>query len=215
MRKLLPALAVIAGATAIAAPANATVYIDFLQGTPVSSLAGYTVVNNFNSAAGITGSNFQIQNNSDGNGAIIPLSDSQGSNYLTVKGGGTANIGLPTATSGFAFEWGSLDTYNTLTINLAGGSSIVLVPGQNQLSSSPGNGNQFLPNTNGTLRIFGDAGEVFTGLKLQSSGNSMEIDNLAIKGAVPEASTWAMMIFGLGAVGTAMRRKRNVAVSFA
>jgi len=33
--------------------------------------------------------------------------------------------------------------------------------------------------------------------------------------AVPEASTWAMMLAGLGAVGFAMRRKRNVAISFA
>ncbi len=33
--------------------------------------------------------------------------------------------------------------------------------------------------------------------------------------AVPEASTWAMMLAGFGALGFAMRRRRNVNVSFA
>jgi len=215
MKKLLPALALVAGTFTLAAPANAAVHVDFLQGTPVSSLAGFTVVNNFNTAAGITGSNFLIQSAGNGNGAQIPLADSQGTNYLTVLGGGTANLGLPTDTSDFAFEWGSLDTYNTLTISLLGGGSLQLVPNQGQLVASPGNGNQSLASTNGTIHIWGDAGEVFTGLQLQSGGNSFEMDNLAIKGAVPEASTWAMMIAGLGAVGFSMRRKKAVAVRFA
>jgi PEP-CTERM motif len=33
-------------------------------------------------------------------------------------------------------------------------------------------------------------------------------------GAVPEPATWAMMIAGFGVIGTAMRRRRRVAVSF-
>jgi len=214
MRKLLTALATLTGAT-IAMPASATVHIDFLQGTAVSSLAGYTVIDDFDTTAGITGSHFQIQSNSDGYGAIIPLSDSQGTDYLTVMAGGTANIALPGSTGGFAFEWGSLDTYNKLTIDLGDGGTMVLIPHQGDLVGSPGNGNQINANTNGTLLVYGDAGETFTGLKLQSSGNSFEIDNLAVQSGVPEASTWAMMIVGLGAVGMGMRRKRNVAVSFA
>ena len=214
MRKLLPALAVLAGATIITAPASATVHIDFLQGTAVSSLAGYTVIDNFNTTAGITGSNFQVQTAGNGNGAQIPFADSQGSSYLTVLGGGTASLALPTGTSGFAFEWGSLDTYNTLTIGLLGGSPITLVPHAGDLSTSPGDGDQLAADTNGTLLVWGDAGEVFTGLTLASGTNSFEIDNLAVKNAVPEASTWAMMIVGLGAVGMGMRRKRNVALSF-
>jgi hypothetical protein len=215
MKKLLPALALVAGAFTLAAPANAAVHVDFLQGTPVSTLAGLSVVNNFDTAAGITGSNFLIQSAGNSNGAQIPLADSQGTSYLSVLGGGTANLGLPTGTSDFAFEWGSLDTYNTLTIGLFGGGSLQLIPNQGQLVASPGNGNQTLPYTNGTLHVWGDAGEVFTGLKLQSGSNSFEIDNLAVKGAVPEPATWGMMLLGLGAVGGAMRRKRAVAVRFA
>lgn len=33
--------------------------------------------------------------------------------------------------------------------------------------------------------------------------------------AIPEPATWAMMLAGFGAVGYAMRRRRNVAISFA
>lgn len=35
-----------------------------------------------------------------------------------------------------------------------------------------------------------------------------------VNAAVPEPATWGMMILGFGAVGTAMRRRRNVRVSF-
>lgn len=44
------------------------------------------------------------------------------------------------------------------------------------------------------------------------------IDNFVFgdgAGAVPEASTWAMMLIGFGVVGAAMRRRQNVKVSFA
>jgi hypothetical protein len=216
MRKLMPVLAVIAGATALAAPANAAVHIDFLQGTQVSSLPGFAIMNGFDTTDGITGSGFAIQSDTTGAGAKIPLADSIGTSFLSVMAGGTANIGLPWAISEFAFEWGSLDAYNTLTINLAGGSSIVLVPSFGDLSDSSGNGNQFVANTNGTVHVWSDAGEVFTGLTLQSTYNSLEFDNLSFKpGAVPEPATWGMMIAGLGAVGFSMRRKKAVAVRFA
>ncbi|HEY1124399.1 MAG TPA: PEPxxWA-CTERM sorting domain-containing protein [Sphingobium sp.] len=213
-RKLLPAVTMIAGAV-LAAPASAAVHIEFLQGTSVSSLSGYTVINSFDSTAGITGSGFLVQNVSNGNGAKIPLPDSLGTNYLSILGGGVANLILPTATSDFAFEWGSLDTYNTVTINLGDGSSFILVPSQNVLSGSPGNGNQIIASTNGTVRVYGDAGELFAGLNLQSAVNSLEFDNLAIKAAIPETATWAMMIAGLGAAGFSLRRRKTAAVRFA
>ncbi len=70
------------------------------------------------------------------------------------------------------------------------------------------------PTANGLLKVVGTAGETFAKIRLSSSTNSFEIDNLAVQ-SVPEASTWAMMLAGMGIVGFSMRRKRNVAVSFA
>ena len=58
----------------------------------------------------------------------------------------------------------------------------------------------------GTASSSGIGGFSFSG---QARGNT-SIDNLeAIAGAVPEPSTWAMMLVGFGGVGFAMRRRRN------
>lgn len=220
MRKLLLASAAFLTASAITAPASAAVQINFYQGTAVSSLSGFEVINTFENLAGITSSNTVVQNVSNSSGAIIPLSDSvagpgNSGRYMSVKGGGWAEIMLPgSGVAGFAIEWGSLDAYNKLIISTGvPGNDIVLIPGTSYLLGTGSNGNQFLPSTNGTLRVVGTAGEVFTKLRLQSTSNSFEVDNLAIK-PVPEAGTWAMMFAGLGAVGFAVRRKK-VTLSFA
>ncbi len=63
--------------------------------------------------------------------------------------------------------------------------------------------------------MLGNAGERFNNLTLSSGSNSFELDNLStLSGAVPEPTTWAMMIGGLAMVGLQMRR-RKATVSFA
>ncbi len=54
----------------------------------------------------------------------------------------------------------------------------------------------------------------FTSVVLGSSGNSFEVDNLGIiatgkVSAVPETSTWAMMILGFFGVGFAAYRRKS------
>ncbi|MBV1691266.1 PEPxxWA-CTERM sorting domain-containing protein [Novosphingobium sp. G106] len=49
-------------------------------------------------------------------------------------------------------------------------------------------------------------------------GNNGEKANSAIEifsNSVPEPSTWAMMILGIGFAGAAMRRRQRVSVSYA
>ena len=41
------------------------------------------------------------------------------------------------------------------------------------------------------------------------------LDNVSLTAAVPEPTTWGMMIVGFGAVGAAMRRRRSATVRFA
>jgi hypothetical protein len=192
-----------------AAPANAAVTFAFAPGSP-SPDAGFTVINTFDNATGITGSNFQIKvPPSDSNGATPANSVPAGTSYLSVLGGGTANVSLGGAYSAFQFDWGSIDTYNTLTIH-GSGADVVVVPGGNFPNAA--NGNQFLPGTNGLFTVRGNAGETFTSITLQSSQNSFEIDNLAV-GAVPEPASWALMIVGFGLAGGMVRAKRRNAVA--
>ena len=120
-----------------------------------------------------------------------------------VLGGGFAVVSFA-ATTAFQFDWGSIDSYNTLTIYSTAGSPII-IPGTN--FTNPANGNQVSPGTNGLFTVTGDAGEKFTGFKLESSQNSFEIDNLAV--AVPEPTTWALMIMGFGGAGVMIRSRRR------
>ncbi|MBB6124472.1 PEPxxWA-CTERM sorting domain-containing protein [Sphingobium subterraneum] len=79
-------------------------------------------------------------------------------------------------------------------------------------------------NTNGQnfLGIYGDAGEIFTGISITTNPIFTGFEDLRqvrlggiSTAAVPEPTTWAMMLAGFGAMGVAMRRRRKVAVSFA
>ncbi len=215
MRKLLPALAALVGAAAVTAPAGAAVQINFIQGAAVSSLAGFSVIDTFNDTTGISnGLNYQIQSADDAAGAPLPQADSAGSSYLTVKADGFATIKFAPGTSGFAFEWGSLDTYNTLEIFVGGRRKLHAHPRPEPAQRPDRLWQPYRPDRQRRAEGRGHGRETFAKIRLSSSTNSFEIDNLAVQQPVPEASTWAMMIFGLGAVGASMRRKK-VAVSFA
>lgn len=192
----------------VAAPASAAVVLTFTPGASSPSV-GYTVINTFANAVGITGAGFQIKTPpADGDGAPPANSVPSGTSYLSVLGGGSATIGLGLA-SAFQFDWGSIDAYNTLTILSNMGSQMV-IPGST--FTNPANGNQVSSGTNGLFTVTGTAGELFTGITLTSSSNSFEIDNLAVQAAVPESATWMMMIFGFGIAGYSMRNRRRLSI---
>jgi hypothetical protein len=55
----------------------------------------------------------------------------------------------------------------------------------------------------------------FTNLLGSPNGSTLTISAVAVGGAVPEPATWAMMIFGFGAVGSMLRyRRRSTTVTF-
>ena len=104
-------------------------------------------------------------------------------------GGGVRYIGL---------YWGSIDAYNTITItdalgthDINTGNTPVLTPGGTVSSY---------------VNIFDDI--AITSVKFTSSGIAFEFDNLTIA-AVPEASTWAMMLLGFLGLGFFGYRKSS------
>jgi len=110
----------------------------------------------------------------------------------------------------FGLYWGSIDAYNTIKFfdgaTLVG--SFTGSSGSLGFNTTP-NGNETSTNSN---RYVTFSNLVFNSVVLGSVGqNSFEFDNVssAAVSAVPEASTWMMMILGFFGVGfTAYRRKR-------
>ena len=175
-------------------------------------LPSESVVYDFDDAADdalVTGSNFSFLTGTSGDGALPAAGD--GSRYLSVLADGSASIAFAQPATGFSIDLGSIDSYNTLTLNFVGGGSQVFTG--TQLVANP-NGDQSSPNTNGRFRFTAGANEQIAGVTFASGGNSFEVDRLAVA-AIPEPATWAMMIGGFGLIGVASRRSRRPAVTFA
>lgn len=125
-----------------------------------------------------------------------------------------ATLSTPNLKS-ISFYWGSIDTYNSVDVLGAGGSTIFTIAGG---ALPPSNGDQGAASTNRRVNFIAGAGEVITGLRLSSTGIAFEFDNFAAEaaldpggGGVPEPATWAMLLAGFGLVGVTARRQRTVA----
>jgi hypothetical protein len=211
MRNILLAAGVAAASMAVAAQANATAMFNFFPGD-ASPGAGFTVIDKFTNTAGIVGSGFEIKvPPADGSGAPPANSVPAGTSYLSVLAGGSATITFAKPVTGVEFDWGSIDTYNTLTVYFDGTSATVVPGADGNFIGTIANGDQHAPGTNGLFELFSDDGtDTFTGITLTSSQNSFEIDNLAVQG-VPEPATWAVMLMGFGGIGAMIRRRRAAA----
>ena len=205
------AAAGIAGAISVAAPANAATFT--FVGGGSSPTGGYSVVDTFVDASGLTGAGYQIKTPpSDSNGAPPANSVPAGTSYLSVLAGGSATYLFSSPVSAFQFDWGSVDAYNTLSF-VSNLSPMTVIPGLSFPNAA--NGNQTAPGTNGLFTVVGAAGEFFTSVTFSSTRNSFEVDNLAVA-AIPEPSTWALMFLGFGMIGaTARYRRRSSNVTYA
>lgn len=117
------------------------------------------------------------------------------------NGGGDATLTLPTGTTYVSFLWGSPDGYNALTVNTDAGSKSFTAAALGILpvagSQAQANYVNFTP-TDGATRI--------TSLVFSSPRtNAFEISNVT---AVPEPSTYAMLLAGLGALGFVAKRRK-------
>lgn len=202
------------GAMAIAFPAQAAVVINYTPGLSPPP-PGLTVIEDFESFAPLAsiGTNANAYNASVPNTAAKPAFNSSG-NFGAVLAGGTYNITFA-PTSIFSFVLGSLDSYNKLTLFFASGGPVVY--NGSAINNGPvADGNQAGSGTNGRVSytVTGST-PLITGARFESIGsNAFEFDDMAVA-AVPEPSTWMMMLLGFAAVGFSMRRKQNLRPSFA
>jgi hypothetical protein len=115
---------------------------------------------------------------------------------LTLSGGPINYIGL---------YWGSIDAFNSITITNSNNETTV-INSANYNALDPANGDQGLLGS-AYVNIFDTAFNI-TSIVFASSQKAFEFDNLTVA-AVPEASTWAMMILGFLGVGFLGYRKSS------
>jgi hypothetical protein len=136
--------------------------------------------------------------NNGGGGSLglyaTPYSDE--TNYMAVLSGQSETVVYGKTYSELGLYWGSIDTYNVLTLFNGANSVVVSVP-------PVADGGQFADDSN---RYFVVSGFEFDKVVFSSTQNSFEFDNVAVAGA-PEPSTWAMMLLGFAGLGFAGYRK--------
>ena len=145
--------------------------------------------------------------------AAPPAGDT--SKYLAVTSSETATFSSDKALTSLSVYIGSLDTYNNITFDGANGFTETLTGTEllDSITASPSSGDQFSGQTNRRF-YFTFGGDAVDKVLFQSSGNSLEFDNIAVS-AAPDPSTWALMIAGVGLAGYALRRGRPAALSLA
>lgn len=120
------------------------------------------------------------------------------SNYLSLQAGGSATLWTPLINS-FSVYIGSPDPYNSVRF--------IGLNGYDQaLSGAALAGGAFGGDQSVGRRMtysFGD--QRLTQVIFSSSGNSFELDNIAVGSAVPELGAWSLMIVGFAIVGGALR----------
>ena len=151
-----------------------------------------------------------IQSGSNASGAQ-PVGST--GNYYSVgpstNSPGTVDISSFVAPIGsLSLIWGSVDTYNTLSFLGATGDVLASFTGSQIIASNFGN--QVLPGSNPfvTFNVTGADQTLIRGLRLTSTQEAFEIDNITI-GAVPEPGTWALMLLGFGFVGASLRSRKD------
>jgi hypothetical protein len=218
MKKLLLSVAVAAALAAFGSPAKAVTVTEILDdgiSSPpnglVSGHAGATTID-FNTgplSPFFTGG--AIVTGSLTNTFATPFGDT--TPYFTVGSPGysgpTATFSTGSGLSYFGLYWGSTDTYNSIAFLDSHGNTIASFVGP-----VPNDGNQGLGGSRWVE--FAATGGTFQSVVFTSNTAAFELDNVAYVAAVPEASTWAMMIIGFFGVGLlAYRRSGGTAIRFA
>lgn len=123
--------------------------------------------------------------------------------YLTTGYGGSITFNMPEPQRYFGILWGSVDPQNTLTFFALDGSTIGTLTGTDITSTANGDRGAL-----GTYYVNITSSQSFS--KVVASGTTFEMDNLAYNATipVPEASTYAMLLAGLGVLGVINRRRK-------
>lgn len=213
MRKLLLA-GLVSGV--IAAPASADPTITFSSGS--SALPSYTTASIFQTFESTPGNNTAytpaaseaVTGDVRSQSSTVPgfaqdISADPSNRYLSIVNGTYSVSFASSPVQFFSFVLGTLDSYNSLTLNFVGGGSITYTGAEIIGGSNAGAFNSAVAGRV-SYDVAGGAG--ITSAIFASAQPAFEIDSLA--SAVPEPATWALTILGFGAIGMSLRGRRKV-----
>jgi len=137
---------------------------------------------------------------------------SDGSRYATVFGNGSIILQSALAFNSISFYAGSIDPGNAIDLLDASGTIFASFGSADFLAQAFGDTGEAVNNRSVTISI-GENDPQIAGVRFTSQTNSFELDNVVF--AVPEVSTWALMLVGFGMIGTTTRyRRRKSTVAF-
>ena len=200
MKRFLP-LAAMALPFAVAAPASAAITITASPG-PVQPGENVLATSSTSAATmiGTTNQTSTLVSISSLNADVLTSTGSQGQARFEATDGSldTANIFL---TNGGTFTTAEFNLFSALT----GTSSVqISVNGGAAQTFSIGNGQNF-------FGITATGGDTISSIAFNTNGAGVaDLRQLRVSGitaAVPEPGTWALMLLGFGAIGTALRRR--------
>lgn len=227
LRILAAASVVVLGAMALSTAANATVTIslteiDNLYGVasfPSTPLKfGQTILDDFDGTLSsmvnpYVGTVLQGPNQSSTSASPPYDGNLNGdvTKYASVQGGetGTFSAKAGFALTSFSFYLGSPDTYNTITFNHAGDAPSESFSG-NAIWNDPNIGNASGARDWGYRVYYKFGGAKVSSITFGSTSNAFEFDGLAgTVAAIPEPSSWALMLVGFGGLGAVLRNRRR------
>jgi PEP-CTERM motif len=174
-----------------------------------STHSGATTIDFGSGAPGFTGGS--IVAGSLANNFATPFDD--GTSFFTIGspipgGGNTSTFTTGVGLTYFGLYWGSVDSYNSIAFLDKDGNTIASFNGP-----VPNDGNQ---GAGGSRWVeFAVTGGTFQSVLFTSNSPAFEIDNVAyVTAAVPEPSTWAMMILGFFGLGFMAYRRKGTAGAF-
>jgi len=155
----------------------------------------------------LTGDNARIvsgNNNTSSFNSTKPFNDN--TNYLAVDSGGQAIFTLSKPAHYFGFEWGSVDTFNTVQF-FDGDKLLATLTGKDVTThgGTTGDLDTYYANFTSNLPI--------TKVVMKSNGNAFEVDNVYVSSVpIPAAlPLFGAAVAGLGAMGKRRRRKAAAA----
>ena len=215
VRTILASTTVTAGILALSSPASAAVVLTDVNGPnlPTAIKASTTNTQNTNIVVfGCTLNNGQCDNVTFTGNTAMNITDGAGYAQISDAAGGTSLTKIVSdpfqAFSAYQFSIQLLQA-GSITVEYQLTGSAVW-----SLATFGDINNPFLQNanTNRDYQITANAGESLSALRLTSTGNIDQFKQNSINlipavAAVPEPSTWMLMLLGMAGVGFTMRRK--------